>query len=318
MREDEPAPVDGDREVRRVGDEARPRVGPQVEPLDAVVGHARSIRHDARAPAEIEIPPARVDRGARVVDVVLLVHDERTHAGSVEVHREDVGSEAVRADAREREDHLAAVGGDRRTGREGVGRDIVLPDDPARRVEREEAGGVGEHEGDRRRGERDVRAARRADRWAGRALTARTEGQDRAYRDDAHATAHGVPPQPTATGGKADCAIVFLPQYSTRSPCGERRGALQPSIVRAGFVRAAASAIAALLVAASCTSPAPGQSAGESGGDGAPPITTRLTHREIALLDSKHTIVAALDHPNSAKLTRYQNEPDQHAAATAA
>jgi len=69
---------------------------------------------------------------------------------------------------------------------------------------------------------------------------------------------------------------------------------MHPSIVRAGFVRAAASAIAALLVAASCTSPAPSQPAGESGGVGAPASTTVLTNGKIALLDSKNTIVAAL------------------------
>ena len=69
---------------------------------------------------------------------------------------------------------------------------------------------------------------------------------------------------------------------------------MQPSIVRAGFVRAAASAIAALLVAASCTAPAPSQPAGESSGVGAPASTTVLTNGKIALLDSKNTIVAAL------------------------
>src|SRR2546428_11539857 len=85
----------------------------------------------------------------------------------------------------------------------------------------------------------------------------------------------------------------FSPPILSAIPVGERRGAMQPSIVRAGFVRAAASAIAALLVAAGCTPPAPSQPAGESGGVGAPARTTLLTNGKSALPHPKNTIVAA-------------------------
>src|SRR5439155_25015940 len=92
---------------------------------------------------------------------------------------------------------------------------------------------------------------------------------------------------------RSDCEIDFPPRYSSPRPRGERERPMRARAERWSIARALVCGVSALLVAASCTAaaPAPGQSAGESGGVGAPASTTVLGNGKIAILDSKNTVV---------------------------